>query len=346
MGSGGSSVDYQMSPEQRQLLTSISPLVQGLASYGVNNMTYGNPSDSQNFVNQIYGNMVAPPQAPYQPPAQRPGWADLAEAEGRGGGQFNGGTNYYGGSGGGTTGTASEDAYNSYLNEYRNYMGNFQSSSPVTNLGAPQAPNMPSMTGLYSGVPLYNTPNAVMPTADWYNNLSPEVLQGAWAPYDYAANQLTEQLNSAGQGGNARGGYSGAAGAALGELYSRGAKDVGMQAWQMSQPGMMVDYATQLERNQLGYNNLINERYGNYQNEMNRINQNYNTNLMSWQMPYSLLGMTPQLLPTGIVQNEPNRAGNAFGGAASGAMAGTMVSPGYGTAIGGLVGLLGGLMGS
>ena len=218
----------------------------------------------------------------------------------------------------------------------------------------PQAPGAPNMQGVLSGIPMYDIPQAPMPTADWYNSLSPEVMQGLWAPYDYGAQQLTEQLNSAGQAGSARGGYTGAAGAALGELYSRGAKDVGMSAWQMSQPGLFADYNAQLQQNMMGYGNLTQEAMGNYQNTLNQGQQNYQAQLMQYQLPYSMLGMTPQFMPTGVVQQGGGgflggAAGagmGALGGAALGAKMGTAAGP-YGTAIGagvgGLAGLFGGL---
>jgi hypothetical protein len=54
-----------------------------------------------------------------------------------------------------------------------------------------------------------------------------------------------ETLGGHGQLGSARGGYSGAAGAALGQLAAKGAQNVGLQAWQMTAPQMM-DYRNQL----------------------------------------------------------------------------------------------------
>ncbi len=88
--------------------------------------------------------------------------------------------------------------------------------------------------------PSYNVvnPEIMMPTQQWWESMSPNVKQGLWAPYQEAGKGLMETLGTRGQSGSARGGYSGAAGVAMGELASRGAKDVGMQAWQMSQPAM------------------------------------------------------------------------------------------------------------
>lgn len=214
----------------------------------------------------------------------------------------------------------------------------------------PQAPTAPSMQGVLSDIPMYDIPQAPMPTKDWYSSLSPEVMGGLWAPYDYGAKQLTTQLNASGQAGSARGGYSGAAGAALGELYSRGAKDVGMQAWQMSQPGLFADYTSQLQRNLTGYGNLTRESLADHQNLINQQQQNYQAQMMQYQLPYSMLGMTPQFMPTGVVQQGGSPALGALGGAAGGALSGAALGsavPGIGTGLGaiggGLMGLFGGL---
>lgn len=291
MGGGGTSVDYQSSPEQRQLLSSIMPLVQGLASYGVNNMTYGNPSDGTNFNNQIYGNMVAAPQAPsFSPPPPSPGMT-LGDSEGRG----NSGYGLYGGigSGGGfgLTGSAEQDTYNSYLQQYNQYANNFQNSSPVTSL--------------------FEAPQAPMPTSGWYNNIAPEVMKGLWEPYNDSAKQMAEMLNMQGSLGGG-GQYTGNAMGNFGDFYSKAGTQIGTQAWNLMSPGM---------------------------------NQNYNVELQQKMMPYQLMGMAPSLMPTGVVQNQPNTGANAMTGAMGGAMAGASIGGPYGAIIGGAGGALMGLMG-
>lgn len=284
MGSGGTSVDYQMSPEQRQLLTSISPLFQGLANYGVNNMTYGNPADATNLTNKMFGNGVPPPQAPSF--SSGGGWSpvnDMIMQEGKGG--FNPG--YMNSSP--STGNAQKMAYDQYMNEYKNYVNNFSSSSPVTSL--------------------YDQPSAPMPTAGWYNSIAPEVMQGLWEPYNDAAGQMAETLNMQGSLGSG-GRYTGNAMGNFGDFYSKAGTQIGTQAWNMMSPGMI---------------------------------QNYNAQMAELTAPYQLLGMTPSLMPTGIVQNQPNTGGNVAMGAASGALAGSAAGP-YGAVIGGIGGALAGLM--
>lgn len=166
------------------------------------------------------------------------------------------------------------------------------------NYGAPSAPTMPSATGIYSNIPMYDLPNAVQPTAQWYNSLSPEVMAGVWAPYQDASNQLLETLGASGQRGNARAGYSGAAGAALGSFAADASKNVGLQAWQMSQPGLMADYQSQLSRNMQGYTNLTNEAGMNYQNEANRLGQDYGAAMQAWNIPYGMMGAAQNITPT------------------------------------------------
>jgi hypothetical protein len=163
---------------------------------------------------------------------------------------------------------------------------------------------------------LYDQPSAPQPTSGWFNSISPEVMAGLWEPYDFAANQMAEQLNFQGSLG-AGGQYTGNALGNFGDFYSKAGTQLGTQAWNMMSPGLWADYQSQMQ-------------------EM--------------MMPYQLLGMAPQMMPTGIVQNQPNTAGNAFGGAATGAMSGAMLGsaiPGLGTgvgaAIGGGAGLLSGL---
>ena len=293
MGSGGTSVDYQSSPEQRQLLQSIMPLVQGLASYGVNNMTYGNPADSQNVNNQIYGNKMAPPQAPQFSPGPTPDWANLAAGEGKGGGggglpgSYSNMPGIFGNKG---TGIREVDAYNNYLKDYKEYANNFQNSSPVTSL--------------------FEAPQAPMPTSGWYNNIAPEVMQGLWEPYNDAAGQMAEMLNMQGSLGSG-GQYTGNAMGNFGDFYSKAGTQIGTQAWNLMSPGM---------------------------------NQNYNVELQQKMMPYQLMGMAPSLMPTGVVQNQPNTGANAMTGAMGGAMAGASVGGPYGAIIGGVGGALAGLM--
>ena len=205
-------------------------------------------------------------------------------------------------------------------------------------LQGPQAPDL-------NQIPMYNLPTAPQPTAQWYNSLSPDVMAGLWSPYQQAGKQLVEQLGAQGQAGSARGRYSGAAGVALGELASQGAQNVGLQAWNMSQPGLMADYTAQLQRNQMPYQNAIQQQMADYQTALTT----WDRAQQSYQYPYtiapSLLGATSSAGIANMIPSSGARAAGAGAGAVSGALGGAEVGsmfPGYGTAIGaGLGGLLG-----
>lgn len=121
-------------------------------------------------------------------------------------------------------------------------------------IGHPMAQQM--SLAAQEGIPLWNVPSMptvpgpVMPSEQWYQGIAPEVKAGLWAPYKEAGQQLMETLGGSGQIGSARGGYSGAAGAALGQLAAKGSEQVGLQAWNMTAPQMM-DYRNQLYQSAL-----------------------------------------------------------------------------------------------
>lgn len=206
---------------------------------------------------------------------------------------------------------------------------------------APQYPTLPSASGVYSSVPQsqianYNIPSAssMMPTGDWYSNLSPEVMAGINAPWDDAQKQLQETMGAAGTSGSASAGYSGAAGAALGEFYADKANSVGLQAWNMVSPALQSEWGAQLGQNQwlaqqqtlqnaAARGELTQENMMNYQNSANQLLGNYDTGLQSWQqqiamnqMPYSILpGLAGGTYSTPIVNNQTNPlAGGLMGG--------------------------------
>jgi hypothetical protein len=100
----------------------------------------------------------------------------------------------------------------------------------------------PQMSQLGTGGPLWDVPLAVGPTADWYGNLSPDVMQGVWAPYQDASKQFMEQLGAGGLATSQRGGISGAGAAGLGKFWEQAGRNVGQQAWGMTAPGLMAKY--------------------------------------------------------------------------------------------------------
>lgn len=225
----------------------------------------------------------------------------------------------------------------------------------MPNYGAPMAPTAPSMTGVLSGIPQYQIPStqSMMPTQEWWNSLSPDVMQGVWAPYQQASKGMLEQLGGIGQLGSARGGATGAAGAALGQFSADAANKVGLQAWQMSQPAMQLGWQAQLAQNQQGYGNQLTEANTNYQNQLAQQQKDYQTAMQAWGLPFGLTGMMPGTYSQGITTQPSSGLGSMFGGMLTGGLSGGLMGnaiggqtgAGYGAAGGGLLGGLGGLMG-
>lgn len=92
-----------------------------------------------------------------------------------------------------------------------------------------------SITKLMQGLFQPGGAQNLMPTKQWFESLSPEVMQGVWAPHQDAMSQMGEQLGGMGVTG-------GSMATAAGKLMSEAGRGVGQQAWQMSQPGMMMPY--------------------------------------------------------------------------------------------------------
>lgn len=124
---------------------------------------------------------------------------------------------------------------------------------PGYGVGGYNVPNVPGASGY--NVPNapntdgYNVPGAVTPSAGWFEGMSPDVKAGMWEPYKEAGNQMLEVMGARGQGGSPRGGYSGAAGTAMGELFADAGSQVGLDAWQMQQPGLMAEFGARLGQN-------------------------------------------------------------------------------------------------
>ena len=158
---------------------------------------------------------------------------------------------------------------------------------------------IPSMQGVMSGVPMYDIPQAAQPTQEWWGGVSKDAKAGLWQPYKEAGQQLTEMMGGRGQAGSARGGFSGAAGAGLGEIAAQGAMNVPMQAWQMGQQGRQDMWGAQLGQNQQGYQNRLQEsmadfgRYGtDYQNQMQKWGMEQQAIQAPWNMMPGMLGGT------------------------------------------------------
>lgn len=79
-------------------------------------------------------------------------------------------------------------------------------------------------------------PGPVLPTADYFQNVAPEIQGALWQPYQKVFQQTLETMGGQGQLGSARGGYSGAAGAAAGTFAAEAAPRMAAQAWEMGAP--------------------------------------------------------------------------------------------------------------
>lgn len=186
---------------------------------------------------------------------------------------------------------------------------------------------------IQKGEPLYEIPTpyeipsieSLLPSTDWWRGITPEIKESLWAPWNEAADILTERLGAQAQIGSSRGGYSGAAGAALGKLYSEAGKDVGLQAWQMTQPAQQARWEAELAKGK--------DIWG---TELSRITAPY-------QLLPSFLGSASQFTPTAVVGERGGFSPSAMlGGIGSGLQVGSLMAPAKATglaALGGLPGL-------
>jgi hypothetical protein len=140
------------------------------------------------------------------------------------------------------------------------------------------------------GVP--STQN-IMPTQAWYQGLSPEVMGGLWAPWEEAGQALTHRLNAMGQLGSMRGGVSGSGETAMANLAADAATQVPLQAWQMTQPGMMAGWQAELGRNQFGVEQRLADTRAQWQ-----------AMVSAQRMPYEIVpGMAGGSMPQPVVQS-------------------------------------------
>lgn len=99
----------------------------------------------------------------------------------------------------------------------------------------------------------YNVPgiSGLMPNTGWYESLDPNIQQSMMEPTNVAAREMLNVMGGQGQM-SARGGYSGEAQTALADLYSKGAQQAGMNAWNMISPIQQGQWGAQLGANQYG----------------------------------------------------------------------------------------------
>lgn len=184
-------------------------------------------------------------------------------------------------------------------------------------------------------------PTMMMPTGDWYSEIAPEVTKGLWAPYEKAGTQLWDVMQSKGQLGSQRGGVSAGAGAALGELYAQGAKDVGLSAYQMMQQPMQQYWSALTTAQQLPLQQQYAAELGKVGAEYGQAQNAWQAQLQSQMMPWQIMpSMVGGAYPEGIAQE--GSKGFDFGGAAMGGglmgllAASNPVTAPYALALGGL----------
>lgn len=169
----------------------------------------------------------------------------------------------------------------------------------------------PSMGGVLTGQQMYDIPDpsSAMPTADWWGSLSPNVKAGLYAPYEEAGQGLMQMMNRGGQIGSPTAGYSGAAGVAMGQLAGDAAKNVGLNAWQMTSPMAMNAWNADLTRNVNAYQTGQQERMADYNTQMN-----------VWNRPLAGMGMLGMSMPQAYAQPQSNQMGGMMSGAMMGGM--------------------------
>ena len=210
--------------------------------------------------------------------------------------------------------------------------------------GAPLAPDIAGNVDPYN-IP---SPDMAMPTQNWWNSLSPQVMSGLEAPWLSARDKLVEDFSARGMVGSPRGGYSGAAGAAMGELAGNAAQNIGMQAWQMSQPAMQRTWDEVLARDKAGYNLEVGRMTDDYETSREMWRQNIAANRMPFEMMPGMLGGTygePVITPA--APSSKDRAMNMWqsssAGSLQGSMAGYQSGGNWGAIIGGIGGGVSGL---
>lgn len=274
-------VQYSQSPEQQAVYQAVMPIIQRLSGANAQGMvpttTYGMSKPQQSdFTTQGGFN----PNINYR----QAGGIDYSL--GMPSGYSPGGERY------------DSDAYDKAMGRYN--ASAETSYEPLYNIPSYQIPSP------------YSLPDASMltPTAQWYDNLSPEVMAGIRAPFIDASRQLTESMG--GTAGSASAGASGAMGAAQGRFWADAGKNMGLQAWNMTYPGEAMAYGAELDRSRTAYGT-----------ELSRNQSLFNTMLQRNMLPYSILpGMMGGTYSNPVVGG----GGGGIGGAAIGALGGGMAA--------------------
>lgn len=306
-GKGGSSVDYQSSPEQAAIYQAILPMVYQMSaqstgipytytpgSTGTTTSGTTTTSTGTTTPTSVFSGISGGGETDYETPTTT------------------------------TTTTPATTSSGAYT---------------ITGMpAAPTAPTYPDMTGYLTGITApdaigydvasysptgYETPDTsmLMPTQEWYDSLSGDYIEGLYSSYDEGYSQLLEALGASGVSGSAAG-LSGAGGAAAGEYWSEASTNVLDQLWNMSYPGMSTAYAAELGANQwlaeqqtaadayqaesqtaanasladlqnyyasTGWQNALTEATQNYNNLLTQTGQQYESDVQSYWAPYQYL---------------------------------------------------------
>lgn len=260
--------------------------------------------------------------------------------------EYNGLVSHCGGSSGPdyVVGDASTEAQADIFEELKP-LAELMSERGQRGLPAYQVPGAPRAPDIAGSVDPYNipSPDLMMPTQNWWNSLSPEVMSGLEAPWMAARDRLTEDFSARGSIGSPRGGYSGAAGAAMGELAGQAAQNIGMQAWQMSQPAMARTWEEVLNRDKGAYALEVGRMSDDY--DMSR--QVWGANLEANRMPFAAMpGMLGGSYGEPVISQAPlssrDRLLNMWQQSSASSLQGSSSGFQSGGNIGGIVGGIGG----
>lgn len=166
---------------------------------------------------------------------------------------------------------------------------------------APGFPDLPSMKGVLSDIPMYDIPEAVSPGKGWWSGLDTDIKGGIMEPWQAGQEQLFEFLGSKGMAGGPRG-VSPTAGGAMADYWSDAMTKIPTQGWGMVAPGLQEERQNVLGQNILGYQNLTKEAMGDYGSETQRL-------MADWQNAISQWGMGQQGM-----MNIPGMAGGMIQG--------------------------------
>lgn len=182
----------------------------------------------------------------------------------------------------------------------------------------------------------YDVGQAPMPDQAWQQRTQP-LRDAQQFQLQQTLGQTMEGLGGMGMAGSGMGGLSGAGGAGMMERFMQMQPQQEMNLWQMTQPGMMAEYAGQLGqardvwgaelgKGQLGYQTGLQESLMNFQNQM---------------LPFQgAMGMMPGTYAQPVVYpGQEGLMGGFMGGMGAGLGAGLMGGlPGLGGLFGGLFG--------